>query len=58
MPTGEECACCCEISRAIDKLKGTGAPCIAEHKGFNAICLNIVVLQTGTNNNMESILKN
>jgi len=46
MPTGAECVCCCEIARVVDKLEGTGAPCITEHEGFNAVCLNIWVLQT------------
>ena len=30
----------------VDKLEGTGAPCITEHEDFNAVCLNIWVLQT------------
>ena len=46
MPTGEECICCCEIALVVDKLEGTGALCITEHEGFNAVCLNIWVLQT------------
>ena len=46
MPTGEECVCCCEISRVVAKLEGTGAPCITEHEGFDAVCLNRWVLQT------------
>ena len=46
MPTGEECICRCEIARVVDKLEGTGAPCITEYEGFNAVYLNIRVLQT------------
>ena len=46
MPTEEECICCCEIAQVVDKLEGTGAPCITEHEGFNAVCLNMWVLQT------------
>lgn len=46
MPTGEECICCCEIAWVADKLEGTGAPSIIEHKGFNVVCLNVWMLQT------------
>ena len=46
MPTEEGCVCCCEIARVVDKLEGTGAPCITEHESFNAVCLNIWVQQT------------
>ena len=46
MPTGEECICCCEIARVVDKLEEIGAPCITEHEGFNAVCLNMWTLQT------------
>ena len=45
MPTGKECICCCEIAWVVDKLEGTGAPCITGHEGFNAVCLNTWVLQ-------------
>ena len=48
MPTGEECVCCCEIARVVDELEGTGAPCITDNEGFNAVCLNIWVLQTAS----------
>ena len=46
MATREECICCCEIARVVDKLEGTGAPCITEHDGFDVVCLNRWVLQT------------
>ena len=46
MPTGEKCACCCEISQVVVKLEGTGAPCITEHEEFDAVRLNRWVLQT------------
>ena len=26
-PQGEECICCCEIARVVDKLEEIGAPC-------------------------------
>ena len=44
MATGEECICCCEIVRVVDKVEGTGAPCIIEYDGFDAVCF--WVLQT------------
>ena len=46
MATGKEYICCCEIARVVDKLEGTGALCITEHDGFDAVCLNRWVLQT------------
>ena len=46
MPTGEECVCCCEITQVVAKLEETGVPCIKEHEGFEAVCLNRWVLQT------------
>ena len=46
MPTGEECICCYEIARVVDKLEEIGAPCITEHEEFNVVCLNMWTLQT------------
>ena len=30
-----------KIDTAVDKLEGTGAPCITEHEGFKAVYLNM-----------------
>ena len=46
MPSVEECICYCEIARVVAKLEDSGAPCITEHEGFDAVCLNRRVLQT------------
>ena len=46
MSTTEECICCCEIAQVVAKLEDGGAPCITEHEGFDAVCLNRWVLQT------------
>ena len=44
MPTVAECLCCCEIPVEVEK-KDT-AECIIQHPGFEAVCLNVWVLQT------------
>ena len=44
MPTVAECLCCSEISVVVEK-RDT-AECIIQHPGFDAVCLNIWVLQT------------
>jgi len=46
MPTAAECVCCCEIDKTIDKMTDIGVLCIAQHEGFEAVCLNVQVLQT------------
>ena len=45
-PTAVECVCCCEIYQTVDKITEAGAPCIMQHEGFEAVCLNVWVLQT------------
>ena len=45
MPTVTECLCCCEIDKVENKMDG-GYSCIVEHPGFDAVCLNVWVLQT------------
>ena len=37
---------CCEIFQTVDKITETGALCITQHEGFEAVCLNVWVLQT------------
>ena len=61
MTTREECICCCSISEVVSKMEETGASCITESKGFDAVCLNQWVLQTAyyqytTGNSMGGIL--
>lgn len=48
MPTVVECVCCREIDQMYDLMQGSGptAQCITEHEGFEAVCLNVWVLQT------------
>ena len=46
MPTCTECICCCELEKVVGKMEETGALCITEHEGFDAVCLNRWVLQT------------
>ena len=49
MPTAVECVCCSEIQevkKVIEECEPTvNASCITEHEGFEAVCLNIWVLQ-------------
>ena len=49
MPTVEECVCCCEIDRVVQKKQesDTQVACIMEHQGFEPVCLNVWVLQAG-----------
>ena len=49
LPTGVECVCCYEIEQIKRVLEQYGSQenisCITEHKDFDAVCLNIWVLQ-------------
>lgn len=56
MPTPEECVCCQEIEAVSNKIDSFASEtdsdsvsiqCITEHEGFDAVCLNPWVLQTG-----------
>ena len=48
MPTEGECVCCREVQE-VDEIRARGVlqpgPCITEHDGFDAICLNQHVLR-------------
>ena len=48
MPTSRESVCCCEIDRVMMKKSENGAEigCIVDCEGFEAVCLNLLVLQT------------
>ncbi len=47
MPTVTECVCCCEIDRVVEKIEENSSQgCIIDHEGFDAVCLNLWVLQT------------
>ena len=46
METEEECVCCAEIQQIKDKCQEEDVSCITMHPGFDAVCLNIYVLQT------------
>ena len=45
VPTAEECICCCEIRAVVNKMETTGVLCNTEHEGFDAVCVNVWVLQ-------------
>jgi len=47
MPTAVECLCCNEVQEVADKVQefGSSISCITEHEGFEAVCLNVWVLQ-------------
>ena len=47
MPTVVECLCCTEIEQMIDMLQqfDPDLTCITGHEGFEAVCLNVWVLQ-------------
>ena len=49
MPSPRECVCCQEITAMSDKTKTSESEitCITDHEGFEAVCLNIWVLQVG-----------
>ena len=51
MPTPDECVCCKEIPATANKCETAGSDeqktCITEHEGFEAVCLNVWVLQAG-----------
>ena len=53
MPTDPECVCCQEIQQVLDELQRVRAPndvdpsgCILDHPDFNAVCMNVWVLET------------
>ena len=48
MAAARECVCCKEISRVVDKMNEVdpSMQCITGHPGFDAVCLNVWVLQT------------
>ena len=45
------CVCCKEVSAAANKHETVGSDeqnaCITQHAGFDAVCLNVWVLQAG-----------
>ena len=47
---GQECSCCMEEDRCIEKMEedghGTPGKCITLHPGFNSVCLDPWVLET------------
>ena len=47
MPTSRECVCCAEIDEVAEKMQEgpREVTCITEHEGFEAVCLNVWVLQ-------------
>ena len=46
MPTELECVCCTEVEEVKAVCESTvSVPCIVEHEGFEAVCLNMWVLQ-------------
>lgn len=47
MPTAIECICCTEIEQITNTMEQFTAniQCITEHAGFEAVCLNVWVLQ-------------
>lgn len=47
MPTAVECVCCNEIQQMTDMLQDIDSDisCITQHEGFEAVCLNVWVLQ-------------
>ncbi len=48
MPTQDECLCCREIEKIVDKVDDLGdsnVVCITDHPGFSSVCLNPWVLQ-------------
>ena len=56
MPTPEESVCCNEIEAISNKIvsftperddESVSMDCITQHEGFDAVCLNPWVLQTG-----------
>ena len=48
MPTSAQCICCREVDRVALKIQESELklPCITDHEGFAAVCLNVWVLQT------------
>lgn len=49
MPTSVECVCCCETDAIKNKMdeNETVIGCITEHEGFQPVCFDRWVLQTG-----------
>ena len=49
MASATECICCREIDEIVAKIgvSESEIQCITEHEGFEAVCLNVWVLQTG-----------
>ena len=49
MPTAVECVCCQEHEQIQGRIaeNENEVPCIIDHDGFEAVCLNRWVLQTG-----------
>ena len=48
MSTPIECVCCKEVTATAAKCEACGSDevkCITEHEGFDAVCLNVWVLQ-------------
>ena len=47
MPLAVECICCCEVERIQQKIQEgpSQVDCITLHEGFDAVCLNVWVLQ-------------
>ena len=48
MPTATECVCCHETKATADKTgtsESGSIQCITKHEGFDAVCLNVWVLQ-------------
>ena len=46
MATNRESLCCCEIDRIVEKKENESEiQCIVNHEGFNAVCLDLWVLQ-------------
>ena len=50
MESSRECVCCKEIIKMVEKIDEVEGPvlctCITQHSGFEAVCLNVWVLQT------------
>ena len=56
MPTPRECVCCKEIVEIMHMISSSEVPpvtCITQHPGFPSVCLDIWVLTTNIDNNME-----
>ena len=60
MPTSAECICCREVDRVALKIQESELklPCITDHEGFAAVCLDVWVLQTAYYSTMGAVLQN